>query len=417
MGLASTAALPLRNRWKIFSAAPHRMMFFGGAVQLVAVLVFWTTELVGRYAGAWTPLQTAIPTTWAHAFLMLYALFPFFMFGFLMTTYPRWMGGALVPQRSYVLAFVLLASGIVLFYLGLFTVAWVVAAGVVLILAGWGVGLAALLRVFWRAPTDDKYHERILNLALSAGWLGALSYLVWLFNNEWFYLNLALRAGMWLFLVPVLFTVSHRMIPYFSRCVLDNYREVRPKWSLPLLGVGVLGHFVLETAGLLQWLFLFDVPLFLLGAHHTIAWRLWRSFKVRLLAVLHIAFLWFVIAMALSSMQSLTLLLTGTLILGKAPLHALGIGFIAGMVIAMASRVTLGHSGRPLVADGFTWACFLGVNVAALLRVTAEVPAIAQLPVVHLNLFAAAIWLASITPWVVRYAPMYLLARADGKPG
>lgn len=417
MGLASTATLPLHNRWKIFSAAPHRMMFFGGAVQLVAVLVFWMVELVGRYTGTWAPLQTTIPATWAHAFLMLYALFPFFMFGFLMTTYPRWMGGALVPQRSYTLTFVLLAFGVALFYLGLFTVTWVVVAGVILILLGWGVGLAALLRVFRHAPTDDKYHERVLNLALSAGWLGALSYLAWLFSNEWLYLNLALRAGVWLFLVPVLFTVSHRMIPYFSRCVLDNYREVRPKWSLPLLGAGVLGHFALETAGLLQWLFLFDVPLFLMAAHHTIAWRLWRSFEVRLLAVLHIAFLWFAVAMALSSMQSLIFLLTGALIFGKAPLHALGIGFIAGMVLAMVSRVTLGHSGRSLVADGFTWACFLGVNVAALLRVAAEMPALTELPGVHLNLLAAAVWLAAITPWVLRYAPMYLRARADGKPG
>lgn len=417
MGLTSTATLPLRDRWKIFSAAPHRMMFFGGAVQLVAALGFWVVELAGRYTGAWAPLQTTIPSTWAHAFLMLYALFPFFMFGFLMTTYPRWLGGALVPQRGYALAFVLLASGVVLFYAGLFTVMWVVAVGVALILAGWGVGLAALLRVFRHAPTDDKYHERILNLALSAGWLGVLSYLVWLFNNEWLYLNLALRTGIWLFLVPVVFTVSHRMIPYFSRCVLDDYREVRPKWSMPLLGIGVLGHFALETAGLVQWLFLFDVPLFFLGAHHNIAWRLRRSFAVRLLAVLHIAFLWFAVAMALSSVQSLTLLLTGTLILGKAPLHALGIGFITGMVVAMVSRVSLGHSGRSLVADDFTWACFIGINVAALLRVVAEVPILAELPGLHLNLLAAAAWLAALIPWVFRYAPMYLRARVDGKPG
>ena len=33
----------------VFSAAPHRMMFFAGAVQMVVVLLFWGTELVGRY--------------------------------------------------------------------------------------------------------------------------------------------------------------------------------------------------------------------------------------------------------------------------------------------------------------------------------------------------------------------------------
>ena len=35
----------------------------------------------------------------------------------------------------------------------------------------------------------------------------------------------------------------------------------------------------------------------------------------------------------------------------------------------MVSRVSLGHSGRPLEADGLTWACYLGVIVCAVLRV------------------------------------------------
>lgn len=413
MMLAAHDSMPVRTRWKTFSAAPHRMMFFGGTVQLVAVMLFWGVELAARYGGIGTPLQTGVPATWAHVFLMLYALFPFFMFGFLMTTYPRWMGGPLVPERSYAGAFLLLAAGVVLFYAGLFLGAPVAAAGALLLLAGWGVGLAALLRVFRHAPTDDKYYERILNAALGAGWLGGLSYLVWLLSEEGFYLNLAIRGGVWLFLVPVLVAVSHRMIPYFSRCVLDNYREIRPGWSLPLLGVGVAGHFALETTGVVQWLFLFDVPLLLLGVHHTVRWGLHRSFQVPLLAVLHIAFLWFAVAMALYSVQSVTFLLTGQYILGKAPLHALGIGFIAGMVIAMATRVTLGHSGRALVLDGYTWACFLGVNGAALVRVAAELSAAAA----PLNLVAAVLWLVSVTAWALRYGPMYLRPRVDGKPG
>lgn len=36
-------------QWYIFSAAPHRVMFFGGALQTLAVMLWWLTELVTRY--------------------------------------------------------------------------------------------------------------------------------------------------------------------------------------------------------------------------------------------------------------------------------------------------------------------------------------------------------------------------------
>ena len=81
------------SRWQVFSAAPHRMMFFAGALQIILVMGLWFLELVGR-AGWWPTLSLAVAPTWAHMFLMLYGVFPFFIFGFLITVYPRWMGTA-----------------------------------------------------------------------------------------------------------------------------------------------------------------------------------------------------------------------------------------------------------------------------------------------------------------------------------
>ena len=37
-------------------------------------------------------------------------------------------------------------------------------------------------------------------------------------------------------------------------------------------------------------------------------------------------------------------------LLGQAPLHALTLGFFASMLLGMAARVTMGHSGRPVAA-------------------------------------------------------------------
>ena len=401
----------------VFTAAPHRMMFFGGAVQLLAVMVFWLTELGARYAALWPPPPLVVPAMAAHAFLMLYTVFPFFMFGFLMTTYPRWMNGTPVPRRHYLPAFVLLATGVVLFYVGLFVSAPLMIAAVVVLLAGWGVGVFALLQVFARAPARDKRYERQLNVALLCGWLGVASYAVWLLDGRTAFLTLSLTAGLWLFLVPVLVLVSHRMIPYFSSTALTGYQVVQPNWSLPVLVLCTLGHTALAVTGHPQWTFVPDFTLALLAVHHSWHWGLRLSLQVRLLAMLHIAFAWLAVGMALYGAQSLALLLTGRVYLGQAPLHALTIGFITSMTVAMASRVTLGHSGRGLQADAYTWACFWGVGLAAALRVLADLPGITWSGALQPNLLAALVWLVALGAWVGRYLPMYIRRRADGRPG
>ena len=96
------------------------------------------------------------------------------------------------------------------------------------------------------------------------------------------------------------------------------------------------------------------------------------------------------------------------------PLHALAVGYFATMTLAMASRVTLGHSGRPLVADRLTWLLALGLHAVATVRVLADLLPVGQ-PV--LLALAGLGWLAVFIPWAVRLVPLYLTRRADGKPG
>jgi uncharacterized protein involved in response to NO len=213
----------------------------------------------------------------------------------------------------------------------------------------------------------------------------------------------------------VVFLVAHRMIPFFSQSALINYMMVRPAWGPPVMVICVVAHAAFEITGLSAWRFLADAPLAAAALHHSWLWQFRRSFHARLLAMLHIAFLWLGIGMALYAAQSLVLLVTGSDYLGRAPLHALGIGFFTGMVVAMASRVTLGHSGRALEADDLTWRVLFGVNIAAVLRIAAEfAPGTASSV---LNSLAAATWLASFLLWAWLYAPMYMRRRVDGKPG
>jgi len=401
------------SNWEIFADAPHRMLFLPGAAQAVLAMALWLAELLSR-AGLVSLPPMVMTSTWAHVFLMLFGLFPFFIFGFLLTVYPRWMNGPAVPASRYIPVFLLLTGGMILFYIGLFTARPVLEIGLLLQLAGWGVGLYALFAVFRRSPKHGA-HEVALNFTLLGAVAGILSFLHGVATDSGWSMLLARELGLWLFLVPVVFIVSHRMIPFFSSTALSGYTAVRPSWSLPLLGAGAVGHAVLELLGYPQWLFLSDAPLLVMAIHHSLLWKFRRSFEVRLLAMLHIAFLWFGIAMALYTAQSLSLLVGNVWILGRAPLHALGIGFIAGMMVAMASRVTLGHSGRALAADNLTWRVLFGVNLAALLRIGAEFLPLGIAGT--LNALAAATWLAALAPWAWRYLPIYLRPRIDGKPG
>lgn len=409
--------MTLSERWQTFSAAPHRMLMFGGTLQLVAGIGYWLVELTGRYTGLWPPLATTIAAVHAHAYLMLYGLFPFFIFGFLMTTYPRWMGVAEVPRSRYVRTFLLMIAGNAVFYLGLFTAPWAALAGIAVAWLGFLSGVLALLAVYRSARGRDRHYETILNVALGAGALGMALFVAGQALGRFDLVAQSQWLGTWWFLTLVLVTVSHRMLPFFASNVPGTEPVHRPRGGLPLLAGGVVLHGLLVLAGLWQWTWVVDLPLAAVAGYHVWSWALPRSFRARLLAMLHVSFVWLVIALLLSGVRSLAWLATGTDLLARAPLHALGIGFMAGMTLSMATRVTLGHSGRALEVDGITWTLFWLVSVAAAFRVLGELPwggtlvgvAPTWIAVVVLGLVAAL--------WGLRYGPMYLRPRVDGKAG
>jgi uncharacterized protein involved in response to NO len=324
------------------------------------------------------------------------------------------MGGEPVARRHYAPLFLLLVGGMALYYVGLFSLRVVAGVGVLVYLAGWLYGLAMLLGIYRRARQKGR-HELALNAALAAGAAGVALYAAALLADAPSAYTAARALGLWLFLGVALFSVAHRMIPFFSQAVLQNYPVVRAAWSLPLAAACLAGHALIEWLGEPRLLILTDLPLAVVALQHTVKWNFRRSFEVRLLAMLHVAFAWFGVAMALYALYSLTQLAGLAWLSERAPLHAYAVGFVVGMVVAMVSRVTLGHSGRQMWADNLTWYCFLGINATAVLRVAAElVPAAAWLGT---NAVAAAAWLVFLIPWVLHYAPIYLKPRADGRPG
>ncbi|MDP1559569.1 MAG: NnrS family protein [Nitrosomonas sp.] len=405
--------------WYHMAAAPHRSFFLVGALQGVMTLLWWIFDLAGRYGFLDAVPVWSVAPTWAHAFLMIYGFFPFFIFGFLFTTYPNWLAGEKIKARDFLATCLLMAVGVVLFYFGLASSKSILISGVAVMLAGWSIAFYTLLRVLIGASGQDKRHAKVISVALGFGCLGVAAYLLWLLTDSWAMLNFSRVAGIWFFLLPIVMTVSHRMIPFFSSRVLENYVLVRPYWMLWLMLACSVGHGLLQWLEALPYLWLVDFPLAICALYLSFTWGFLRSFRVSLLAVLHLSFAWLGLAMLLYGAQSLMLLLSddGIMSFGLAPLHALAIGYFASIVLGMASRVTLGHSGRPLVLDNFTWLLFIGFQATTIFRVAADiVPAFAPMTSM-LYLLAAFIWLICFSLWAVRYVPIFWQQRMDGKPG
>lgn len=393
-------------------AAPHRPMFLAGAVQAVLAFVPWAWELLARAGGFQGPAWPW-PPGWVHGLWAAYGVFPFFVCGFLMTAMPRWQG---LPDTAGSAArppWLALVGGWLLFDAGLLTgLAALRAAGLLLVLAGWLLALRVLFPVAFK-PGARRLHPVAAWVALAAGGLGLAAWTAFALGADPRAARAGLAIGVWWLLAPPFMVVSHRMIPFFSGSALPKYEVVRPDWTLQvLLGAAAL-HGAAAIAGHAAWAWPADLAAAASAFWLSWKWQLRRSFAVRLLAMLHIGFVWLGVAWLLAGVQGL-LHAAGVDALGLAPLHALAVGYFATMTLAMVSRVTLGHSGRPLVADELTWRLALGLHAVAAARVLADL-----LPVGQAALLAAAAlgWLAVFVPWAVRLVPIYLKPRADGRPG
>ena len=358
-------------------------MFLSGAIQALMVMAFWSMEVGGHYAGLWPmpmwPLLTMFPPPVLHALLISCGVFPFFIFGFILTAGPRWQGAGELSSRDFLPAFVLLACGWLLVWTALLLPQLLV-AGLVLALAGWIAVALTLTRI--------ARHRSTARLGIS--------------------------LAVWGFLLPVFLTVAHRMLPFFTSSAVQAYVLYRPAWALRVLLGASLVHGALTVLEATQWLWLVDLPAMFVAGR--LSWLWWSRAAIanRMLAVLHGAFAWLTPAFALFALQSLLRdAVPG--FLGQAPLHALTLGFFASMLLGMVSRVTLGHSGRPVAADAVMWRAFCMMQAAAILRVVSELPALPG--AYRLMWLSSLLWLGAFGVWAWRYAPACWRPRADGKPG
>jgi uncharacterized protein involved in response to NO len=286
-----------------------------------------------------------------------------------------------------------------------------IVVGLAMTLGGWIAALATLAPLLWREK-GTTWHARSCFAALVLGLAGMLAWTAFVLGASPILAFAAIKLGSFGLLLPVYVTVAHRMFPFFAGNAVPGYQPWRPLWLLAVFWTLALLHLALELVHGYAWLWAADLPLLALTA--ALCWRWWpRGEQPALLTVLFIGLAWLPIAFALYAAQSAGYLLTGIFMLGRAPAHALFVGFFGSVLVAMVTRVTQGHSGRALVMPKVAWFAFVAVQVVAVMRVGAE---LSDDPF-RWHAMAAIGWLVAFAPWVVRIGRIYLSPRRDGKAG
>lgn len=97
------------------------------------------------------------------------------------------------------------------------------------------------------------------------------------------------------------------------------------------------------------------------------------------------------------------------------PLHVLAVGALGLMTLGMMTRVSLGHTGRPIVANKATVLAYVLLIAAVVVRGGGPFLGAASWQTVML--LAVGLWTAAFAIFVLAYTRILISPRADGKPG
>lgn len=136
-------------------------------------------------------------------------------------------------------------------------------------------------------------------------------------------------------------------------------------------------------------------------------WRVQATLREPLLWILHLGYGWLSLGFLLLALSGLTSALPQS-----TALHALTVGAIGTMTLAVMTRASLGHTGRPLTAGPGTTTIYALVTLAAVLRLAASVGGSGY--IVFLSLAAAA-WSGAFGLFVLHYARPLMAPRSIGE--
>ena len=390
---ATAPASPAASEFWPVLALGFRPLYLAGAASAVILLPLWLATLDGHLT---LPVPDALG--W-HAHEMLFGFAAAIIAGFLFTAVRHWTGGETPRGLSLgALALLWLAGRVAPFV----AVPEIAAAIDLAFLPA--VAMAVARPIAAMTPPRGKRRPWLPVIMLTL-----LSIANLLHHTGYAGLGRALGFGVVALLIAV---IAGRVIPSFTMTgaqVSVPAAPLRDRIALVALGIAIAldiaAQVVVLPAELLAGA---NIAAALAHAARLQQWRSHRALRVPLLAILHVAYAWLPVALLLRGLAALDLVSPAL------ALHALGVGAMAGLMLGMMTRSSLGHTGRPLRAGGWEIAIYAAITLAAGLRLCAGLHTDWTLP---LLCAAGLAWEAAFGLFLLRYAPILLRPRIDGRPG
>ena len=389
------------SRFALFNF-PFRLFFLLTGLYGVVTVGAWMSYLFGGLA---------LPLGWSslhwHAHEMLFGLTSAAIAGFLLTAMCNWTGAPPLHGSALLGVACLWLAGRVMMW----TASWWP--------AGW-VAVVDLLFLPWMAIYVARVllaHGNKRNLIMVA------ILLLLTLANGMMHAGFMTGSGFWLTLgqltafnliTLMMVVIGGRIIPLFTINWLRNnggdIAAVAP--SARLDRVALITTALLVPADWLigfPWItgFLAAVAGVLHGARLA-TWGGWKTGREPLLWILHLGYVWIVVALLLKGAAAFNL------VAASVWQHALGVGAMGTLILGIMTRVALGHTGRSLALPPFGVLIYLAITLGALSRVLTAVHVMDY----RVGLSIAAIgWTLAFSLFVLIYWPILSRPRADGRPG
>lgn len=390
------------NDTHVLLAYAFRPFFLLVGIYGALMIAAWTAFL---FAGLPLPLEIS-PPAW-HGHEMLIGLVPAAIVGFLLTAMCNWTGAAPLRGGGLLTLVLLWVAGRVVMWLSGSLPLWLVAAvdlaffpavavyvGQVLLRHGnrRNMILTAILSAF-----------AIANLAMHLEYLG-----VWSIGQrvgELISLNL---------LAVIMIIIGGRITPAFTA----NWLRLQGRDPAVVLRSDRLDRWAMISALLMipadlvlgaPWLGAIAALIAaLINGGRLLRWRGWHAADEPLLWVLHLGLAWVVVALLLKAVTPWT---------GLAPsvwMHALGVGAAGTLILGVMTRVSVGHTGRPMRLPRGAVLIYYAISIAALARLAA---ALGYADYRWSVIVAALSWVLAFVLFTALYWPILSSSRADGRPG
>ena len=385
----------------ILLAYPFRPFFLLTGVYGAVLVLVWIGILFGHVR-----LPLAIAATQWHGHEMIFGLVPAAIAGFLLTALTAWTG-ALPLRGPGLLALVLLwLAGRVAMWLSGLLPLWLVALVDLAFLPAMAIYVTRVLLAF--GNRRNTLLVVMLGLLTVANALMHASFLGWLSIGR---LDEVLALNL---ITVIVVVIAGRITPAFTGnwLRLNGGDPARVHQSATLDKLTVAATVAMVPADLVTGWPAVGGAVALLAAFanglRLSGWGGIHALREPLLWVLHLGYAFLVVALFL---KGLTPFVDG--LMDTAWLHALGVGAIGILILGVMTRVSLGHTGRPLKLPRGAVLIYFAIVLSALGRLWAALGGDYRGGL----MVAAVAWAVAFALFTVLYWPVLSRPRVDGRPG